>query len=181
MLERGFRSPWTTSAGRLFDAVASLLGLRHEVAFEGQAAMVLEQVADPEHGDAYPLPLNAWPGESDEGGGRPRLMLDWEPTIEAIVEDSRRGRSVGMIAARFHNALAEGIVKVARESGEERIALSGGCFQNRFLSTQASTLLRKEGFEVLQHRQVPANDGGLSLGQIAVAAAKLEAGALGSR
>ena len=80
-----------------------------------------------------------------------------------------------MIAARFHNALAEGIVKVAREAGQERVALTGGCFQNRLLSRRAAERLTAAGFEVLQHRQVPANDGGLSLGQIMVAAAQLQA------
>jgi len=176
MLESGFRAPLTTSAGRLFDAVASLLGLRQEVAFEGQAAMMMENIAEPDQHDAYPLPLERWRSPAEAVTDVPRFMLDWGPLLEAVIEDSRRGRGVGMIAARFHNALAEGIVKVAREAGQSQIALSGGCFQNRLLSLRATELLEADGFEVLRHRQVPANDGGLSLGQIAVAAAQLGAG-----
>ena len=177
MLESGFRAPLTTSAGRLFDAVASLLDVRHEVAFEGQAAMQLENVADPDCRDAYPLPIERPSGNREPTAGEARLLLDWKPLVSAILDDSRRGRGVGMIAARFHNALAEGIVKIAREAGQRRVALSGGCFQNRLLATRTAQLLESAGFEVLQHHQVPANDGGLSLGQIAVAAAQIEAGA----
>jgi hydrogenase maturation protein HypF len=176
MLESGFRAPVTTSAGRLFDAVASLLDLRHEVAFEGQAAMQLEFAADHGCRDAYPLPIERT-APIDEGiVAQPRFFLDWRALVEAVLEDSRSGRGVGMIAARFHNALAEGIVNVAREAGQERVALTGGCFQNGLLSTRTAERLTAAGFEVLQHRQVPANDGGLSLGQITVAAAQLEAG-----
>ena len=175
MLESGFRAPETTSAGRLFDAVASLLDLRHEVAFEGQAAMQLELAADHGCRDAYPLPIEKT-GSSDKGrAAQPQFLLDWGLLVEAVLEDSRRGRGVGMIAARFHNALAEGIVKVAREAGQERVALTGGCFQNGLLSIRAAERLTAAGFEVLQHRQVPANDGGLSLGQITIAAAQLQA------
>ena len=176
MLESGFRAPLTTSAGRLFDAVASLLDVRQEVAFEGQAAMMLEDIADPDQHDAYPLPLERWHSPDEAVTDVPRFMLDWGPLLEAVMEDSRRGRGVGMIAARFHNAMAEGIVRVAREAGQSQVALSGGCFQNRLLSLRTTELLEADGFEVLRHRQVPANDGGLSLGQIAVAAAQLAAG-----
>jgi hydrogenase maturation protein HypF len=175
MLASGFRSPLTTSAGRLFDAVASLLDLRQEVAFEGQAAMMLEDAADQDRHDAYPLPLEPWHSPEEAVTDVPRFMLDWGPLLEAVMEDSRRGKGVGMIAARFHNAMAEGIVRVARQAGQSVVALSGGCFQNRLLSQRATALLEADGFEVLRHHQVPANDGGLSLGQIAVAAAQLGA------
>jgi hydrogenase maturation protein HypF len=173
MLKSGFRAPLTTSAGRLFDAVASLLDVRHEVTFEGQAAMLLEHIAETDCRDAYPLPLEETSTDENAPSEPPRFELDWRPLVEALLEDSRRGRRVGMIAARFHNALAEGIVEVARQVGQQRVALSGGCFQNRLLSARALELLEAAGFEVLQHRVVPANDGGLSLGQIAVAAAQL--------
>ena len=171
MLESGFRSPLSTSAGRLFDAVASLLDLRHEVAFEGQAAMMLEDAADPGERDAYPLPLAPWASPGEATTAVPTFMLDWGPLLEAVLEESRRGKGVGMIAARFHNAMAQGIVRVAREAEQSRVVLSGGCFQNRLLSVRVTELLEADGFEVLRHRQVPANDGGLSLGQIAIAAA----------
>ncbi|MDH3253671.1 MAG: carbamoyltransferase HypF [Acidobacteriota bacterium] len=174
MVVGGFRSPLTTSGGRLFDGVASLLDLHQRVTFEGQAAMALEHVADIEHRDAYPLPLIEWPVNELEGADVPRIALDWAPLVEALVEDSRRGRQVGMIAARFHNAVAEGIVNVARVAGEGCVVLSGGCFQNRLLSVRTSQLLQADGFEVLQHRLLPANDGGLSAGQVAVAAARLD-------
>jgi hydrogenase maturation protein HypF len=176
MLERGFRSPVTTSAGRLFDAVASLLDVRHEVSFEGQAAMMLEDMADADEQAAYPLPLEPWLSPGEATTDVPRFMLDWGPLLEAVIEDSRRGMGVGMIAARFHNAMAQGIVRVAREVGQSQVALSGGCFQNRLLTLRATELLEADGFEVLRHRQVPANDGGLSLGQIAVAAAQMSRG-----
>jgi hydrogenase maturation protein HypF len=181
MLARGLRSPRTTSAGRLFDAVASLLDLRHRVAFEGQAAMALEFISDRDEQGAYPLPLrqNRWE-EANRGplSERAQHVLDWQPLLEELLADSRRGVGAGIIAARFHNALVEGIVRVAEEAGQRQVALTGGCFQNRLLSEQALSRLAAAGFEVLVHRQVPANDGGLSLGQITVAAARLEAGGI---
>ncbi|MCP3962368.1 MAG: carbamoyltransferase HypF [bacterium] len=177
LLERGFRAPVTTSAGRLFDAVASLLGLHQRTRFEGQAAMALEFVADQDVDDAYPLPLEA---------GEPTRQLDWRPLVEAILEDWRRGTDAGIISARFHNALADAVVTVARETVmretvtretvEPRVALTGGCFQNRLLTERTAQRLRRAGFEVLLQRQVPANDGGISLGQVAIAAAWLAAG-----
>ncbi len=163
LLSRGFQAPVTSSAGRLFDAVAALLGLHQRTRFEGQAAMALEWVADREAGDAYPLPL---------ASGEAATELDWRPLIEAILEDWRRDTAAGIISARFHNALAEAVVAVALEVGEPRVALTGGCFQNRLLSQRTVRGLRRAGFEVLLQRQVPANDGGISLGQVAVAAAR---------
>jgi len=163
----------TTSAGRLFDGIASLIGLHHDVAFEGQAAMALEFVADADHRDAYSLPLRK-NNESLSDATPPALVLDWEPLIEAVLEDSRRGVAASIIAARFHHGLVEAIVEVAREVGVERVALSGGCFQNRLLSEWAAKRLRETGFEVLMHRRLPANDGGISFGQVMVAAARLD-------
>ncbi|MBI2933466.1 MAG: carbamoyltransferase HypF [Planctomycetes bacterium] len=151
MLRRGVNSPWTSSVGRLFDAVASLVGLRDRSAFEGQAAMALEFAAEAEPSDdGYPLPLR---------GG----VLDWEPMIRAILTDRSRA------AARFHNTLAEAIVTVAREVGEERVVLSGGCFQNRYLTERAVTALRAAGFKPYWHRRIPPNDGGIAIGQIVAA------------
>jgi len=162
LLERGLNAPTTTSAGRLCDGVAALLGLHLRSSFEGQAAMALEFLADPAVRDAYPLPLE----------GHDPAVLDWRPTIEAILDDLAREVSREIVAARFHNALVEGIAAVTREVGETRVALSGGCFQNRWLLERAAEALERSGFEVLLHRRVPPGDGGVSLGQIAVAAAR---------
>ncbi len=93
--------------------------------------------------------------------------------VEAVTADVRKGVSPGAIAARFHNALVEAIVAVAEATGEAHVALTGGCFQNRLLVENTAERLQRAGFEVLLHRQVPPNDGGISLGQIAVAAARL--------
>ena len=164
-LARKLNAPLTTSAGRLFDGVAALLGLHPVTSFEGQAAMALEHLADPGEESAYPLPLRS------VAGALP--VLDWAALIEALLLDLRRGARREAMAARFHNALAEGIVLVARHAGERRVALTGGCFQNRRLAERASDRLERAGFEVLLHRQVPPGDGGLSLGQILVAAAVL--------
>ncbi len=169
MIARGVNAPLTSSMGRLFDAVAALLDLHQEVTFEGQAAMALEFAADPSEMRAYPFPLRRNPK-----GEEPMWVLDWQPLLEAILEDLRRGVEREKIAARFHHALIEAMIQVAQEVGESRVALSGGCFQNRLLTERAAQRLREAGFTVLIHRQVPPNDGGISLGQIAIAAARLE-------
>jgi hydrogenase maturation protein HypF len=101
--------------------------------------------------------------------------------LATVLEDISRGVPRGIIAARFHNGLVAAAVEVARAVGEERVALSGGCFQNRLLTERLATTLEKERHTVLLHRQVPPNDGGVSLGQIVIAAARLAAGAEGER
>jgi hydrogenase maturation protein HypF len=163
MLERGIQSPLTSSAGRLFDAVASLLGVRQVASFEGQAAMELEFLAAAGIEASYPF---------GPRGGQP-IVLDWEPMIAAILGDLETGVSTGIISAKFHNTLVEMIVHVAREVGERRVALSGGCFQNGVLLERAVRRLREENFEPVWHRNVPPNDGGISLGQIIAAARQL--------
>ncbi len=176
MLTRGVNAPVTTSAGRLFDGVAALIGLQQEVSFEGQAAMALEFEADQIERDAYPIAVvqqNADDVFSLPDGPAPPLILDWQPMMEAILADQRAGIARGIIAARFHGALVDAIVAVARIVGEPRVALTGGCFQNRLLTERAADRLERAGFEVLLHRLVPPNDGGISLGQVAVAAARL--------
>ncbi len=165
MLELGVRSPETTSAGRLFDGIAAILGIRQTASFEGQAAMELEFAAGGADG-AYPMPVE---------DGDP-CVLDWRPTVEAVLGDLRRGEGRAAVAARFHGALVAAIVEVARRAGCGRVALAGGCFQNRTLTEAAASRLRREGFEVVLHRQVPPNDGSISLGQAAVAAARLGSG-----
>ena len=169
MLTTATHSPVTTSAGRLFDAVAALVGLHPRAGFEGQAAMALEALADLDERGAYPFPL--FPSPSP---GAPAL-LDWEPLLLALLEDGTRGVEVSLRSARFHNALVDGIAAVARLAGSPRVALSGGCFQNRFLLARTRERLAAEGFEVLTHRIVPPNDGGIALGQVIIAAARITA------
>ncbi len=170
MLDRGLNSPVTTSMGRLFDAVAALVGLHPSTTFEGEAAMALEWLADPAERGAYPVDSRPGPVPA---GARPPLVLDWGPLLEAVLEDVRRGVPRGVIAARFHNGLVRVAVDVAAVVGEERVALSGGCFQNRLLTERLAAALERAGHTVLLHAQVPPNDGGVSLGQIVVAAAQL--------
>jgi hydrogenase maturation protein HypF len=160
-LERGVQCFPTSSMGRLFDAVSSLLDLRHSVSYEAQAAMELETAADVGVAEsAYRFP-------SDE------REIDAAPVIRAVVDDLRAGHSVGAVAARFHLAVARLIVDVAvrlrERTGIDRVALSGGVFQNVLLVRLARADLRARGFRVLSHRVVPPNDGGLALGQVAVA------------
>ncbi|MCX6971634.1 MAG: carbamoyltransferase HypF [Verrucomicrobia bacterium] len=157
-MARGLNSPWCSSAGRLFDAVAALVGLRQQSRFEGQAAMELEFAIDgTETGAIYELPVDS---------RHAPMQLDWSAMIAAIAADLQRGVSVGEIAAKFHNTLVEAIVEVARRIGCPRVALSGGCFQNRYLTEHAVTRLREAGFQPYWHQRVPTNDGGLALGQV---------------
>lgn len=170
MLTRGVNCPATSSAGRLFDGIAAVLGLGQRSSFEGQAAMRLEHVADPTLDEAYDVELIA-PSESPAP-----WLVDWRPVVEQVLTDLRRGTDVGTISARFHGALVEAISQVAEVAARQTVALSGGCFQNRLLVERTVARLRSDGFQVLLHRHVPPNDGGISLGQVAVAAARLEGG-----
>ncbi len=161
MLARGLNAPWCGSVGRLFDAVASLIGLRHKLRFESQAAMELEFALEGIVTDAvYEWPIAA---------GQLPMQLDWADMIKSILRDVARGVPVGEISAKFHNTLAEVMVNVARHSGVPRVALSGGCFQNRYLMERAVTRLREAGFQPYWHQRVPTNDGGIALGQIVAA------------
>jgi hydrogenase maturation protein HypF len=211
VLAKGLNAPRTSSAGRLFDAVASLTALRQQVRYEGQAAMELEFAADGiESEEAYeigiqpfhePHPLTPSGGEGarrvgegdsavftapmrssriveaspdPEGNSALRtppsaFVVDWGPTVAAILEDLSRRTAVGVIAAKFHNALTEAIVAVARQVGESRVVLTGGCFQNRRLTERTVRRLREEGFRPYWHQRVPPNDGGIALGQIVAA------------
>jgi hydrogenase maturation protein HypF len=150
MLTKGIQTPITSSAGRLFDAVASLLDLRQIITFEGQAAMELEFAAT---------------GHETEGF-YPFEMTDWEPMIHALLQDFQEGVPVGVIAARFHHTLAEMILRVARAVGERKVVLTGGCFQNRYLLSRVIRRLREERFQPYWHQRIPPNDGGIALGQI---------------
>ena len=162
LLGSGAMSPRTSSAGRLFDAVASLVGLRQVSRYEGQAAMELEFAAYGEGSRGpYELPLRG-----DPSSGKP-VVLDWEPMVRAILEDMRAGVPAGSISAGFHLALVGGIVSAAKLFERERVVISGGCFQNRILCESAVEALRGAGFKPYWHQRVPPNDGGLSLGQLA--------------
>ncbi len=167
MLNKRVNTIPTSSAGRLFDAVASLIGLRHSVSFEGQAAMMLEAAADGACGDASGQPY-AFALEDAAP-----VNVDLRPMIREIVDDVRRGESQGRIAARFHATLVAAIAGVCERMREElqldRVCLSGGCFQNALLLEGCVRRLRDDGFQVFTHREVPANDGGISLGQAAIA------------
>jgi len=165
MLERGVNSPVTTSVGRLFDAVASLLGLCHRSSFEGEAAMALQfqaERAGAGHG-AYRFPLQA---------GERVAVLDWEPGLAALLADREAGAGVPVMAARFHGGLADALAAVARSEGLPRVVLGGGCFQNRHLLRLAVERLGRDGVHAFWPAQVPANDGGIALGQLAVACAQ---------
>ncbi|HZT57629.1 MAG TPA: carbamoyltransferase HypF [Pyrinomonadaceae bacterium] len=165
-LARGVGAHTTSSAGRLFDAVASITGLRQRSRFEGQAAMELEFAVEGFETDArYELEL---PSPCVRALSEPRL-LDWSTLVEELIEDARRGLAHGLVSAKFHNALAESIVSVARAVGEERVVLSGGCFQNKYLTERAIERLRAEGFRPYWHQRVPPNDGGIALGQVVAA------------
>ncbi|MBP7571922.1 MAG: carbamoyltransferase HypF [Acidobacteria bacterium] len=171
MLERGLNTPLTSSAGRLFDGVASLLNLRHRVAYEGQAAIELEWAArGGRPGCTYPFVIHEGrefpPGERDEAPA----LVDWQPMLEALVADLRAGAPAADLARRFHDTLAEMIVAVASRQGLERVVLSGGCFQNRCLTERAVTRLREAGFRPFWHQRIPPNDGGIALGQVVAAA-----------
>jgi hydrogenase maturation protein HypF len=160
VLIKGFNAPITSSAGRLFDAVASLVGLRQRVTFEGQAAIQLESVIDSKVIDHYPFEV---------GDGLPQI-IDWAPMIAGILIDLRRGKAADSISAKFHNALAEVIVEIAQRNAQLRIVLTGGCFQNRYLLERSVLRLSQAGFRPYWHQRVPTNDGGIALGQVVAAA-----------
>jgi len=163
MLTRRIQTVETSSCGRLFDAVAALLGLAPEVTFEGQAAIALEALAEPGIDHVYDFEIE--PGEPS--------ILDFRPVIVAIVGDIARGRRVTEISACFHNtlsiAIGEMCSRIGKSDGLDRVCLSGGSFQNLYLLGGTVVELRRRGFGVFLHAQVPANDGGLSLGQAMIA------------
>jgi hydrogenase maturation protein HypF len=205
MLKGGINSPLTSSAGRLFDAVAAFLGIRQTVRFEGQAAMELEfAINDIKTDETYsfelvckeqtggggrisalpsqelPVPsphevgrglgrgVSPIPGSpcQDASGGESMLIVDWRPMVKDILADVKRGVPVGTISAKFHNTLAGVIVAVAQRVGQPQVALSGGCFQNRYLTERTAARLEQEGFRPYWHQRIPPNDGGIALGQI---------------
>ena len=169
MMAKGINSPLTSSLGRLFDAVAAMVGLRERVAFEGQAAMELEMIADDSVSGCYEF---SW----EENGNEP-IRIAAAPIIHGVVQDLADGCSPSAISTRFHNTLIRLFDALCRHlrstTGIDRVALSGGVFQNSRLLKGLGAALEKSQFELLTHRLVPANDGGLSLGQAVVAAAQI--------
>ena len=158
MIEKGINSPLATSAGRLFDAVAALLGLVQTATYEGQAATALEAIADDDQASGYRFDLRP----TDAGP----LELDWRPAIAAIVDDIRAGVLAARIASAFHTGLAEAIAATVDRLGDRTVALAGGCFQNRRLTEHTIAALSAGGRRVFWPEAVPANDGGIALGQV---------------
>jgi hydrogenase maturation protein HypF len=173
MVGSGFNTPLTSSAGRIFDAAAALIGLKDEAKYEGQAACELEAIAAA--GVApYPYALDA--------GMRP-WKVDTRPLFLAMLDDIEAGKGQAEMAGKFHAALAGAIIETSRrlseETGIERVALSGGVFQNEMLVTMVVEGLEKAGLAPYLHRRVPCNDGGISLGQAVIAARRVENRVLG--
>jgi hydrogenase maturation protein HypF len=176
MARFGTNAPPTSSMGRLFDAVASIAGLHDTVTFEGQAAIALEQAAIPHlggHHDAAPMSTTYKVGIDD---GSPRT-IDGSQLVRQVLDDVSQGLAAGVVAARFHASIVRLIVdmcgRIRDDTELDTVALSGGVFQNALLVRGCVDQLSRTGFTVLTHRQVPPNDGGISLGQAVVAAARL--------
>ena len=161
-LLRKINTPITSSMGRLFDAVASLIGLRQKASFEGQAAMECEWISGdcPTSSAPYPFTIRS-------GGNSKAVVLDWEPMIRGMIANLREHRLPAELSARFHRTLAEMILRIARLSGLPNVVLSGGCFQNESLLTHTVRLLKREGYSPFWHQRIPPNDGGIALGQVA--------------
>jgi hydrogenase maturation protein HypF len=166
MLDGKINTPSTSSMGRFFDAASALIGVRQEATYEGQAAIDLEALADPVETGYYPFDISA-------------SEFNPAPLWQAMLVDWRRGESLPVLAARFHNSLVELNLDLCRrvqvQTGVNTVVLSGGVWQNRFLLERTLLRLESAGFNVLIHHQVPANDGGIALGQAMIAAAQFAA------
>ena len=150
MWEKGLNSPFSSSAGRLFDAVASILGIRQILSYEGQSGMIMENFYDRNVKDFYPFEIDN--------------TVSWKPIFEEMIKDIS---DVSVKVSRFINTLAEVVIRVYKEKGEGlKIGLTGGVFQNRFLTEKIIRLCEKEKISVVTHKKVPPNDGGISLGQL---------------
>ena len=181
LLRSGRNVARTSSVGRLFDAAAALLGVADKNQFEGQAAVALEMLFDPgEEQDDYPFKLLDGPARRismlsrpdpdlciKEEASIPGFVVDWGPCVKGMLYDMRRLLGAWRISAKFHNTLVQVILAAARRLGQNRVILSGGCFQNHYLIKSAVTKLQAEGFRPFWHQRVPPNDGGIPLGQAA--------------
>ncbi len=182
-IERGINSPLTSSMGRLFDAVSALIGIRGEIDYEGQAAVELEMAAYTCHcyERDFSLTLGTGSAISDNTESYPYHITEDKGTrivqlgvlLSAIIEDLSQGVSKARISVKFHNTVAQMVNEMCRliasETGINQVALSGGVFQNRLLLRKTVSLLERDGFQVFTHKQVPCNDGGISLGQAVIA------------
>jgi len=169
-IERRLNAPPTSSMGRLFDGVAALAGVRDRASYEGQAAIELEGMASGSDADgAYPFEID----ESD--GGDSPLRIDTRPLICGVVEGVRRGDDAATVGRKFHSTAVEIVARICSalrdRAGLSAVALSGGVFSNALLTGEVVDRLDRDGFRVYRHRRVPPGDGGLSLGQLAIAAA----------
>lgn len=162
MLQSGFNCPMTSSAGRLFDAVSSIVGLRQQTNYEGQAAMELEfAIGDINNDESYDIEVadNLNP-----------MIIDWKLLVGQIIEDIKQNMKIGLIAAKFHNAMVEIIIAITKIAGLEKVVLSGGCFQNKYLIEKSISRLNQEGYRPYWNQRIPPNDGGIALGQVIEAA-----------
>lgn len=164
MIDKNINSPLTSSCGRLFDAASSLIGIRDEISYEGQAAMELESFCASGIKERYNFCIFK---EGDE------LIIDPQEIFIEIIKDLKEGIDKKVMAAKFHNTIAgftlNLCVKIRENSGINKIALSGGVFQNKYLTEKVVSLLEDKGFKVYTQSKVPPNDGGISLGQAVVA------------
>ena len=169
MIEKGINSPLTSSCGRLFDAIAALTGLRSHSHYEGQAALELEMAISGSSFIPYPYQLERQVGQ---------WIFDPEPSVRAIVNNLLKGVDVGIISGRFHTTLAVMMVdvccRIRAAHGLRKVVLSGGVFQNRFLTEAILPLLHEQGFQPVTHSLAPPNDGGLALGQAVIAGHQLQ-------
>ena len=171
MIQKKLNTPLTSSVGRLFDAVSSILGLCQYNTFEGKAAMKLEFVTDNLKTDEiYDYTI------INSENQIPSYTIDWAPTIKAILDDLNVKSPVKSISAKFHNTLVEIIISIARGVGEEKVVLTGGCFQNKYLLERAIDRLNSEGFSTYWPERIPPNDGGIAFGQIVAASRILNGG-----
>jgi hydrogenase maturation protein HypF len=171
MITRGINTPWTSSLGRLFDGIAALVLDTNQVSYEGEAAVHLEAAVDATATGAYPMPLVADRPEWRFPGERQLPRADWTPLVRAVSDDLRRGERIELIAAQFHQAVADWAAAVGSAHSALPVVLSGGCFQNASLLKRMRQTLEGAGNRVYCHAQIPPNDGGLAAGQLAVALA----------
>lgn len=169
MIDKGINSPETSSMGRLFDAVSSLIGIRDEITYLGQAAIELEMIMDEDKKGTYCFDINK-EGEI--------YLIDSAPVIRSIVDDLMNSVDASNISSKFHRSVVEMMVQVSKllreETGINEVALSGGVFQNLFIRNIGTKRLREEGFKVYNHNNIPPNDGGISVGQVAIASKLIE-------
>lgn len=169
LIRSGFNSPLTSSMGRLFDAVSALLGICETSTYEGQAAMELEMAKEGDTEDHYPFLYQQ---------ERECQTINPSPLLKGLILDLKEDRSSGYISSKFHNSIVTMVVNTCSalrdQLGLNNVALSGGCFQNIYLLSESINRLTEKGFEVFHHRKVPANDGGIALGQALIANERLK-------